>query len=171
MPDAEKSVRFWTGIWDNNIHHNSKAEWLDNVRKEIKSMSQKNVVVTEEMMKSKVRKLPNWKAHGLDGVQCYWLKNLPSLHDRIVGEMNDMITNNKDTPNWLTKGRTVLCQKDPQKGDAVENSRPISCLHLMWKFMTGIISDVMYEFLVESDYLPLEQKVARRKVEVLKTSY
>ena len=163
MPDAEKSVRFWSGIWDNDIHHNSKAEWLDDVRKEVKSMSQKNVVVTEEMMKNKVRKLPNWKAPGPDGVQGYWLKNLPSLHDRIVRQMNDMINNNKDIPDWLTKGRTVLCQKDPQKGDAVDNFRPISCLPLMWKLMTGIISDVMYEFLVESDYLPLEQKGCKKQ--------
>ena len=65
--------------------------------------------------------------------------------------MNDMINNKKDIPDWLTKGRTVLCQKDLQKGDAVDNFRPISCLPLMWKLMTGIISDVMYEILVESD--------------------
>jgi len=35
--------------------------------------------------------------------------------------MNDMINNNKDIPDWLTKGRTVICHKDPQKGDAVDN--------------------------------------------------
>ena len=33
ITDAEKSVRFWSEIWDNDIHHNSKAEWLDDVRK------------------------------------------------------------------------------------------------------------------------------------------
>ena len=104
-------------------------------------------------------------------MQGYWLKNLPSLHDRIVRQMNDMVNNNKDTPDWLTKGRTVLCQKYPQKGDAVDNFRLRSCLPLIWKLMTGIISDVMLEFLVESDYSALEQRVARRKVKVLKTSY
>ena len=35
MPDAEKSMRFWSGIWGNDIHHNRKAEWLDDVRKEV----------------------------------------------------------------------------------------------------------------------------------------
>ena len=163
IPDAEKSVRFWSGIWDNDIYHNSKAEWLVDIRKEVKNMSQENVVVTVEMKKSKVRKLPNWKAPGPDGVQGYWLKNLPSQHDRIVRQMNDTINNSKDTPDWLTKRRTVLCQKDPQKEDAVDNFRPISCLPLMWKLITGIISDVMYEFLVESDYLPSEQKGCKKK--------
>ena len=84
IPDAEKSVRFWSEILDNDIHHKSKDEWLDDVRKEVKSFSLDNVVVTVEMIKNKVRKLPNWKTPGPDGVQGYWLKNLPSLHDRIV---------------------------------------------------------------------------------------
>ena len=53
IPDAEKSVRFWSGIWDNDIHHNSKAEWLDDVRKEVKNMFQENTGVTVEMMKNK----------------------------------------------------------------------------------------------------------------------
>ena len=26
IPDAEKSVRFWSGNWNNDIHHNSKAD-------------------------------------------------------------------------------------------------------------------------------------------------
>ena len=28
-------------------------------------------------------------------------------------------------PAWMTHGRTVLCQKDPRKGNAVENYRLI----------------------------------------------
>ena len=64
MPDAEKSVRFWSGIWDNDIQHNRGAEWLDDIRKEVKGMPQKNVMITAEMMRNKVRKLPNWKAPG-----------------------------------------------------------------------------------------------------------
>ena len=126
-------------------------------------MSQKNFVIRVEVMRNKVRKLPNWKAPGLDGVQGYWLKNLPSVHDRIVRQMNNTINNNKNIPDWLTNGKAVLCQKDPQKGNAVDNFRSISCLPLMWKLMTGIIFDVMYEFLVESDHLPLEQKGCKKK--------
>ena len=40
-------------------------------------------MVTVEMMENKVRKLPKWKAPGPHGVQGYWLKNLPSLYDRM----------------------------------------------------------------------------------------
>ena len=52
--------------------------------------------------------------------------------------MDDMISNWMDIPKWMTTGKTILCQKDPDKGNAVDNYRPISCLPLMWKLMTGI---------------------------------
>ena len=77
------------------------------------------------MMRNKVRNLHNWKAPGPNGVQGYWLKNLPSLLDRIVRQMSDMVNNTKNISDWETEGRTVLCQKDPQKGNAVDNFRPI----------------------------------------------
>ena len=56
----------------------------------------------------------------------------------------------------MTTGKTVLCQKDPVKGVAVDNYRPITCLPLMWKLLTGIISNLLYDFLETSDKLPSE---------------
>ena len=63
----------------------------------------------------------------------------------------------------MTLVKTVLCQKDPSKGNAVDNCRPISCLPLMWKLMTGSISN----FLDVNDKLPVEQNKnnARKKVQ------
>ena len=63
----------------------------------------------------------------------------------------------------MTLVKTVLCQKDPSKGNVVDNCRPISCLPLMWKLMTGSISN----FLDVNDKLPVEQNKsnARKKVQ------
>lgn len=47
----------------------------------------------------------------------------------------------------MTYGRTVLCQKDPGKGDAAENYRPITCLPLMWNLLTGMIAEEMYNYI------------------------
>ena len=63
----------------------------------------------------------------------------------------------------MTYGRTVLCQKDPAKGSSVENFKPITCLPLMWKLLTGIISEDMYYFMENENILPEEQKGCRRK--------
>ena len=41
----------------------------------------------------------------------------------------------------MTEGKTVLLQKDKQKGTAVDNYRPITCLPTMWKLLSGMLSD------------------------------
>ena len=61
--------------------------------------------------------------------------------------MADMINNGMDIPKWITTEKTILCQNDPHKGNAVDNYRPISCLPLMWKLMTKIIANSVYEHL------------------------
>ena len=66
-----------------------------------------------------------------DGVQGYWLKKLTALHERIAKQFDNIISNPEDIPKWMTLGKTVLCQKHPSKGNAVDNYRPISCLPLM----------------------------------------
>ena len=63
----------------------------------------------------------------------------------------------------MTTGKTVLCQKDSGKENAVENYRPTSCLPLTWKLMTGIISNVLYDFLEDADKLPNERRGCRRR--------
>ena len=50
----------------------------------------------------------------------------------------------------MVEGRTVLIQKDPIKGNAVGNYRPIVCLNLLWKLLIGIITDKLNE---QTNYL------------------
>lgn len=80
----------------------------------------------------------------------------------MTDHMNDFI-NNGVTVAWMTTCRTMLCLKDRERGSAVDNYRPISCLPLAWKLMTGIVTHSMYEFFVENDALPVEQNGCRRK--------
>ena len=56
-----------------------------------------------------------------------------------------------------------LCLKDISKGNAVENYRPITCLPLMWKLLTGVIAEEMYGYLEGENLLPNEQKGCKRK--------
>ena len=67
-----------------------------------------------------------------------------------------------DLPEWTTHGRTVLCQKDPQKGNTADNYRPITCLPLMWKLLAGAIAEEMYNYLEREKILPEEQKGCKR---------
>ena len=79
------------------------------------------VEISQEMVK---------KAPGKDGVQRYWLRNLTSLHPRIAVQLNNILEQERPLPDCMTFGKEVLCQKDPAKGSAVDNYRPISCLPL-----------------------------------------
>ena len=70
----------------------------------------------------------------------------------------------RSIPNWMNTGRTILCQKDPGRENAVDNYRPITFLPLMWKLLTGMISNALYDFMESSGKLLIEQKGCRRNV-------
>ena len=53
-----------------------------------------------------------------------------------------------DLPEWMTHDRTMLCQKDQRKGNTADNYRPIICFPLMWKLLTGVIAEEMYNYLL-----------------------
>ena len=123
---------------------------------------QEELIITIEKLRKQLKKVPNWKAPGPDEVHGFWIKNFKSLHQRTVGQLQICIQN-EQAPNWMTTGRTTLTQKDKAKGAAVTNYRPITCLPLMWKLLTGIISEDLYNFLETTNTIPHEQKGCRRK--------
>ena len=132
IPDANESRTFWKSIWENDVRHNEKAEWIRNVKQEISHdlIPQTDLTITVETLRVQVRKLANWKAPGPDGVQGYWFKNLTSIHPLLGALLNDCL-NSGETPDWLTRGTTVLIMKDKSKGGEVTNYRPITCLSIL----------------------------------------
>ena len=89
-PDAADSQKFWSDVWDNPVTPNEDAEWLKELEEDLRDIDlQQNIVIDELKVFSKVRKIPNWKSPGPDGVQGYWLKNLTSLHQRIASQLNE----------------------------------------------------------------------------------
>ena len=69
----------------------------------------------------------------------------------------------RSVPDWMTREKTVLIQKDPSKGTSAGNYRPITCLPLMWKLLTGIFSEKLYDHLLCNKLLPDEQKGCWKK--------
>ena len=63
----------------------------------------------------------------------------------------------------MTKGQTVLFIKNKAKGNAVGNYRSIPCLPIMWKVLTGIIAEDLYQHLHQSLLLPDEQKGCQKE--------
>ena len=98
-----------------------------------------DVKVSVENVKTTIRKMTNWKAPGPDSVQGYWFKRFATLHSRLTEHLQFCVVEG-DVPTWMTKGRTTLVQKDPEKGNSTYNHRPIACLPLMWRLLTSILA-------------------------------
>ena len=83
------------------------------------------------------------------------------MHGRIADGLQECLAQGW-VPEWMTVGRTSLFLKDPAKGNAADNYRPIACLPLMWKLLTGIFAEKIYEHLEQNSLLPDEQKGCRK---------
>ena len=68
-----------------------------------------------------------------------------------------------DVPNWMVESQTVLIQRDERKGNAAGNYRPIACLNLLWKLLTGFINEKVYDHLNQHKLLLEEQKGCLQK--------
>ena len=129
----------------------------------MRNQIQEDMIVTKEMVTKQYIRMASWKAPGMDGVQGFWLKTLTSLHERIAEQLSLIVNRDASLPHWLTLGKAILCLKDPKKGNAVDNFQPISWLPMMWKLLTGVISDNVYEHLENYEMLPEEQKGCHRR--------
>ena len=96
--------------------------------------------------------MPNWKAPGPEFVQGFWLKHLKSIQG--LRRKLKKCLENRNVPMWMTKGRTILLQRDKQKGKAASNYRSITCIYLVWKLLTGAIAEEIYGFLDKNLLLP-----------------
>ena len=130
---------------------------------------QGEVNITREKILKILDRVPNWKAPGSDGVQGFWLKNFKSMDQYVQKYFAECLKG--QTPTWMKKGRTVLMQKDKSKGKDASNYRPITCLPLCWKLSTALLSDEIYLFLEENQFLPEEQKGVEGRAEGQETSY
>ena len=161
-PNAEDVTTFWKRIWSKKIEHKRHAEWIDKAKEKIPYEKQNIVKITKDDVKRKLKSMPDWKEAGPDKIQGFCLKSFTAVHEVLATVLNECVEVG-DVPGWLVERRTILVMKDSKKGTEVGNYRPIACLNLIWKLLTGIISDKTYDHLEENKLLPGEQKGSRRK--------
>ena len=164
-PDPEQAKAFWQGIWSQESSFQAKNSWLGDYESHLSSerniLPQDNVSICEDDIRVGLKRMSNWKAPGPDGVRGFWFKKFSSLHPFLCKSLQRCLAEG-DVPGWMTKGRTVLIQKDPAKGTVAGNYRPIACLPLMWKLLTGTLAGKIYDHLNANGLLPAEQKGCRK---------
>ena len=143
---------------------NSKVEVQENVQEITEHNENKQGQAEERGVKEilvEQGEMPNWKTPGPDGVQRYWIKNVSNLHNSIALQLDRCLQEN-NLPKWMVTRKTLLCIKEIQKGNLVSHFRPISCLPLIWKLLTSILAEELYEHLEKANSLPWEQKGCRK---------
>ena len=141
------ATMFWSGIWSVQKRHDEDATWLGEVRDRMTGIEkQDEVKIDIKDVEHGIRKMANWKAPGPDGVRGFWFKTFRSLHGVITESLQDCLDSGS-VPDWMVKGRTVLIQKDSCKGKVASNYRPVACLPLMWKLLTGVLAETLYQHL------------------------
>ena len=90
--------------------------------------------------------MSNWKSPGPDLFKGVCLKSFSSLHERVRLQLKECLDSGF-VLSWLIRGRTSFLQKDKSKGNVASNYRPITCLPLMWKLLTGVLAGQTYAHL------------------------
>lgn len=145
MPDMDKFVDFWGGIWEQN-EPTPNMPWMEEVKAELNGKV--NVIgrfeITEGRLKRETVRRKNWTAPGIDGIQNYWWKKFTSAQRAMVRVFNSVYEDTSKIPEWWPTGRTVLLPKTKQLSDE-KNYRPITCLNTSYKLLTGLIGKYMRE--------------------------
>ena len=139
-----------------------EGEWLKDIKNDLNNVQrQENITISKNDLTKQIARTASWKSPGPDGIHGFWYKNFSSLHGVICTQLNQCLQNRK-IPEWMTIGRTVLLMKDPLKGNEVGNYRPIACLNILWKILSGIFAQKTYDHLETMNLLPNEQKGCRK---------
>ena len=125
QPLAGESKQFWGNIWSQYADHQKDAKWLPDLESEVNFNRQEKIDITTGSLKNILSRMPNWKSPRPDLVQGFWLKNFIGLHEKVSLQPKECLVIGF-VPSLLTRGRTLLLQKDRSKGNVASNYRLIT---------------------------------------------
>ncbi len=94
-------------------------------------------------------------------IYAFWYKTFKSLTSTLRDLIWDAIDGSEEIPEWLVEGRTVMFEKEGCTGRP-EEYRPITCLNIAYKTMTGALTGILMNYVEQANLLPEEQKALRK---------
>ncbi|CAG4954787.1 unnamed protein product [Parnassius apollo] len=83
------TVTFWRGLWSEPVNH-SEGSWTEVVASQCASITPMDpVIITPDDVAEAVRRAPNWKSPGLDGLHHYWLKGFMVCHTVLARQFQE----------------------------------------------------------------------------------
>ncbi|CAG5015060.1 unnamed protein product [Parnassius apollo] len=87
-PNQADTVAFWRGLWSEPVNH-SESPWTEVVASQCAGITPMDpVIITPDDVAEAVRRAPNWKSPGLDGLHHYWLKGFMSRVYNLFDEIS-----------------------------------------------------------------------------------
>ncbi|CAG5057614.1 unnamed protein product [Parnassius apollo] len=78
VPNQADTVAFWRSLWSEPVNHN-EGPWTEVVASQCAGITPMDpVIITPDDVAEAVRRAPNWKSPGLDGLHHYWRKGFVS---------------------------------------------------------------------------------------------
>ena len=156
-PSKENVAQFWKPMYETEKTYNKDAVWLQQYKNSINAVKSEYCHVTSNEIQAATSNFSNWKSPGIDKIKKFWWNNLTNLHPKIATIFDQLITQPETCPEWLTTGRTTLISKK-QPTQNPSNYRPITCLPVIYKIMTSIITFRMGHHINANNLIPEEQK-------------
>lgn len=112
LPGPNEAPTFWSKIRWEEVSHHEKASWLEDIKQEIRTTeTQEVIIIIVGDIINGVKNMANCKAAAADLVQDCWFKKLPPINIRWQEYQEDCVCQ-RNIPEWIVTGRTVLIQKD-----------------------------------------------------------
>ena len=166
-PEKEQIINFWMNIIgiEKTINENENInEILNKINNTIEDNEWNEL--TQEEFKEAIRRTPSWKAPGPDMVSGYMLKKL-KITEKLYPIIKDIIAGRKNIEYINAfKGKTALIYKKGDRKDP-KNYRPITCLSVITKMITSIVSQRLQRIYMRtgSSILSEKQKGVRKFIE------
>ncbi|CAH2063853.1 unnamed protein product, partial [Iphiclides podalirius] len=95
-PDQADTVAFWRSLWSEPVDH-SEGPWTQVVASQCADITPMDpVVITPDDVSEAVRRAPNWKSPGLDGLHHYWLKGFVVCHAVLARQFQEALDQRMD---------------------------------------------------------------------------
>ncbi|CAG5056369.1 unnamed protein product [Parnassius apollo] len=105
------TVAFQRGLWSEPVNH-SEGPWTEVVASQCAGITPMDpVIITPDDVAEAVRRAPNWKSPGHDGLHHYWLKGIVVCHTVLARQFQEALKQ-KSLPRLSTTGISHLFSKD-----------------------------------------------------------
>ncbi|XP_030760815.1 uncharacterized protein LOC115885926 [Sitophilus oryzae] len=155
--DSNQLNQYWNNIWSSQGEHQINAAWINQEREKHQNVRMEDTIITLRDVESAIKKLPNWRSPGHDGIHNFWLKKFSATYNHLAREFTETLIDPNKMPVFLTEGITHLLPKT-KNPDNPSQYRPITCLPSIYRIFSSCISSKIYTYLVTNNILHEEQK-------------